>query len=222
MTKKLEGVESQLPHLPSSRSREGRFPGRYMKSLAGLPWLLLFRLGRRRQLLGLEVCVAAGTLEAEIVFDRVEDALRLIATYDTRLFGEIRQDVPRLLFTETPGGHYLSNIRACRIGIAYATRVPTINLAMMIIHEATHAHLASESKGLSEDHEFVERACVDAEIAFAEKVPGSEDAIRNVRELLETQWWNMQRHAEATARELVERGVPRWLAGWIVRRNLNQ
>ncbi|MEJ7809359.1 MAG: hypothetical protein WKG32_02980 [Gemmatimonadaceae bacterium] len=179
--------------------------------------MLLVWLSNRREVGGVEVCVAGTSMEANSVSHKVEAALRLIAQNDPALAGQICRDVRRLLFTETSGGHYLAGIETCRIGLAYATRVPPIELAMMIVHEATHARLA---KGgalyLGEDRGRIEHICVEAEIAFAERIPGSEHAVQKARALLKTEWWDAEKHSERTVSDLRQRGVPEWIAQRIV------
>jgi hypothetical protein len=64
--------------------------------------------------------------------------------------------------------------------------------------------------------EAIELKCVDAEIQFAARAPGSESAIEKTRSLLRTRWWEAQDHRETMSVELSNRGIPRWLARWIV------
>lgn len=192
-----------------------------MPSLRDLPWALLVLLSRRRRVDGIEICVAAAAPEACQVFDRVAEALGVITQYDPSLIEELRHTASRLLFTEAPGGHYIAGISTCRIGIGFAKRSPALNLAMMIVHEATHARLARNGMCyVGEQREVIERLCVGAEISFAERVPDSEEAIAKARALLETRWWDASAHAESTVNELAERGVPRWIAKRLVARGL--
>ncbi len=94
----------------------------------------------------------------------------------------------------------------------YALRHGTLDLAMMIVHEATHARLWRIGCRYDEpNRERVERICVDAEIAFAAKVPGSEEAVARSRQLLETQWWTHAEHVNRSRRELRALGCPEWL-----------
>lgn len=190
-----------------------------MLSLSALPWLLLIALSKRRKLHGHEVCVAGSAMEADEVFASVDAALHLIKRYDPALNEQIRSDVQRLLLTEASGGHYLESIRTCRIGIGYAKRRSPLELAMMIIHEATHARLAKAGlRYRGRQREQIERQCVDAEIGFAKRVPGSEEVITRTRRLLESRWWEAQPSSEDTIAELRMRGVPLWLAKALAKR----
>jgi len=121
--------------------------------------------------------------------------------------------VKRLLFADVSGGRYLAGLRTCLIGVGYARRVGSLDLALMIVHEATHARLSRAGfRYLGECRERIERICVAAEIAFAQRVPGSEAAVEKARALLESEWWNPQNSAEDTIAELRKRGVPAWVA----------
>ena len=91
----------------------------------------------------------------------------------------------------------------------------------MIIHEATHARLDKAGhRYKGEQREQIERACVDAEISFAERIPGTEDSVKSVQRLLETRWWETERNAEHAVDELMARSIPAWLAKRIVSRSL--
>jgi hypothetical protein len=194
-----------------------------MSFLSDLPWLLLVWLSKRCRIDGLEVCVAASAAEANAIFIRVRDAFALLGRYDPELKEQVKRDVRRLLFTDTRGGHYFAGIDTCRIGIDFAKRASDLSLAMMIVHEATHARLErSGLRYIGRERERIERLCIDAEVAFAERVPGSQEAIEKARALLATKWWKADQHAEDTMAELIERGVPRWLARRIVERGLKQ
>lgn len=189
-----------------------------MPRLSELPWLLLIYLAQRRVVEGCQVCVVESDANADEVFGKVEDALRLLEKYGPRFHARLRRDVKRLLFTETSGGNYLTGLRTCRIAIDFARRVPPLELAMMIVHEATHARLSRRGFSYADDcRERIERICVGAEIAFAQRVPGSDAAIGKAHALLEKEWWTSENSLDATMAELRERGVPAWLTK-IVRR----
>ncbi len=68
------------------------------------------------------------------------------------------------------------------------------------------------TRNVGAQREAIELKCVDAEIQFAARVPGSEGAIEKTRSLLRTRWWEAQDHRETMSVELSNRGIPRWLA----------
>lgn len=190
-----------------------------MVSLRDLPWLLLVWLSVRRSVGGLELCVSESNVGAEDVLAKATAALELIERYDPPLRTQISDHVRRLLFTETSGSGYLAGIATCRFAIGYARRVPPLELAMTIVHEATHARLAGlGTRYRGAEREAIERTCVEAEISFAAKVPGSGDAIAKSRRLLETRWWDAQQMGTSALTEFRKRGVPEWLAKRLARR----
>lgn len=193
-----------------------------MSRLSELPWLLLMWLGQRRRVEGSDVWVAGSADDAGEVFTSVGAALQLIAKHGPRFSARLQRDVKRVLFAEVSGGRYLAGLQTCLIGVAYARRVAPLDLAMTIVHEATHGRLSRAGfRYEGECRERIERLCVGQEIAFAEQVPGSEAAVEKTRALLQTRWWTPEKTRQATMDELRELGVPAWLTHilrWVRRR----
>ena len=181
--------------------------------LSEVPWLLLAWSADRSLIEGCDVRVAAASdEELADVRSKVADALRLIAERGPRFHIRIVRDVRRFLFAGVSGGRYIAGLQTCLIGVGYARRVPAIELAMTMIHEATHARLSRAGfRYRAACRERIERVCVAQEIAFAQRVPGSASAIDGVRQLLETKWWRTEERLEADTSELKTRGVPAWL-----------
>src|SRR5881397_1363758 len=112
-----------------------------MPRLSELPWLLLTWLAHCRHVEGSEVCVAGSAEDPRDVFARAGEALRLIATHGPRFSARLRRDVKRFLFADVSGARYLTGLQTCLIGVGYARRVTPLELAMTIVHEATHGRL---------------------------------------------------------------------------------
>ena len=167
-------------------------------------------MSTKRRLVDFEVFMAPEN-EDEL-FSRLAAAIDLIERYDPRLRQEIATNLRRVLITSASGAHYLRRLKACRLGAQTVLRASNLSLAMTIVHEATHARLERELSSYSpENRERVERACVEAEIAFAERVPGSESEIANVRELLATRWWEPATVRNDTLKEIERLGIPHWI-----------
>jgi hypothetical protein len=181
--------------------------------LSQLPWLLLGLTAQRRTVRGFDVRVAGTEREAELVARQVAAAIEVIDTYDRATADDARSRVRWLLFTETSGGSYLEGIRSIRLGIEYAQRVAPLDLAMTMIHELTHAKMSEAgTRYTGPSREPIERACVAAEIGFARLVPDSDAAIERTQALLATEWWRPENAAPRSERELIDRGVPSWVA----------
>ncbi len=189
-----------------------------MPRLSELPWVLLIWTSRCRVVEGVRVCVSLSTDDSDEVFAKVTEALRLIIRHAPRVSARIRKDVKTLLFADVSGGRYLAGLRTSMIGVDYARRVPPLDLAMMFVHEATHARLARAGfRYLGARRERIERICIEAEIAFAERVPGSETAIDSARALQENEWWTPERSGEDAIAELRRRGLPEWITRILLR-----
>ena len=186
--------------------------------MSELPWLLLIWTARRGIVEGVRVCVSHSADDGDDVFGKVAEALRLIDMYAPRMSARMRRDVKRLLFADVSGGRYLAGLRTSMIGVDYARRAPPLELAMMFVHEATHARLAIAGfRYLGACRERIERICIAAEIAFAERVPGSETAIDSTRALYKSEWWTPERSTEDDIAGLRRRGLPDWIMRILVR-----
>ena len=189
-----------------------------MPRLSELPWLLLIWTARRRIVEGVRVCVSHSAEDADDVFEKAAEALRLIARYAPRMSARMRRDVKRLLFGDVFGGRYLAGLQTCLIGTDYARRALPLELAMMVVHEATHARLARAGfRYVGACRERIERICIAAEIAFAERVPGSGAAIDGTRALQESEWWTPEKGREDAIAALRTRGLPEWIIGILLR-----
>lgn len=181
-------------------------------ALRDIPWRLIIRFSHISSAEGMELRVFDDAAAAEAVFSRAAGALRLIATTDPNRYRRIRRDVERLLFTSASGGQYLPRLRTCRIGIDYATRSTTLDLAMMIVHEATHARLWALGCRYEEGvREKVERICVNAEVAFASRIAGAESSVARSQELLKSKWWIPEEISRENLDSLRTHGCPEWL-----------
>jgi hypothetical protein len=181
-------------------------------TLRDIPWRLIIRFSHAAIADGIEMRVFAEAGDADVVFSGAADALRLIAGTDPNRYRRIRRDVDRLLFTSASGGRYLPRLRTCCISIDYAMRKSTLDLAMMIVHEATHARLWTLGCRYEEgEREQVERTCVNAEVAFASRIAGAESSIARSRELLESRWWLPEEIARDDLNDLRAHGLPELL-----------
>lgn len=177
-----------------------------------IPLYLLVRASPVRRLQGVEVRIFESEEDADPLFARISDALKLIDEVEPSVLEHLRRDARCLLLTSGPGGHFLHGPRICRVGIESVIRRSTLQLAMLIVHEATHARLWGEGRRFrAEEQGEAERLCVQAEVEFAVKVPNSEAAIASVLQLLETEWWTDSNFKRDKAMLLRNNGCPEWL-----------
>jgi hypothetical protein len=157
------------------------------------------------------------------IFERVEDALRLIRTLDPRRYGRLRRDLQRIwVRLQIPGdrGSYNSALSACELDLRYVIRsdVQPSDIASTIVHEATHARL--DRLGYSEPLRMrIEAACRQQEEAFSEHLspPQAErirEKLRRMDDVKDEFWSNASfwRRYEAGVRPALRyMGIPRWL-----------
>lgn len=184
-----------------------------MNSIRDLPWRLVLQLARRDVVLGIDVRVAlsSGDASSELLA-RTHDALQLIQTHAAVTLSRIRADVRHILFADVRGGRYMPSLRTCLIGEKFAIRAVPLELAMMIVHEGMHARLWQTGFTYAQPlRERIERLCVGAEVAFAERVVGSEALVETAKRRLEMRWWEQDVADDLDGAELAERGVPSWV-----------
>jgi hypothetical protein len=192
-----------------------------MNLLRKLLWLAIVHTSRQFEAVGFDVRVAGSVSDAHLVLARLREALSLIERYDRPTLEAARARLRWILLTDSRDGEYIASIRTCRLNRGYVELASTLSLAMMIVHEACHARIDQGGlRYLRENRGKIERECVEAEVAFAQRVPNSEDAVVKARASLSSEWWDIEKHAASTISSLQERGVPAWFARWLVNRNL--
>jgi hypothetical protein len=114
--------------------------------------------------------------EREITLRRVEEALRLIKLYDPLSYSRIIRDLKRIWVNLVPhyNAWYLHPLQACVLDGRYVLSETTTleQIALTIIHEATHARL--ERCGIDYDEKLrqrIEAVCLRREFAFVAKLP---------------------------------------------------
>jgi hypothetical protein len=159
---------------------------------------------------------------AEQVMRRVEEALRLIKTYDQRRYKRLISDVDRVWVRLVPGGlgKYTHSLRACELDERFvlAETSPAEMIAATIVHEATHARLRRCGIGYDENiRGRVEAVCIRREQAFARKLPNGEHVYELAQDALAmppTTWTDTagrDRDLEGSVQTLRHLGAPNWV-----------
>jgi hypothetical protein len=185
--------------------------------LDGPEWVahqVLLRMSRHQRVLGIEL--SAYMLRDQyglVFFGRVQRALELIARYEPRRLARIQRDVRTICGMSGGPNEYH------RVGRAMVLSLPTVlasspaNLAMVIVHEATHGRI--DDRGimyLAENRARIETACVRQEAVFARCLPGGDDLAAASDANLANPWWSDQALVEAQIQKLRAEDVPPWLA----------
>jgi hypothetical protein len=127
--------------------------------------------------------------EINIATAKVGEALRLIAIHDPKRFAKLRRDVRRIWVGATHNrAEWVLGLEMCVLRFDYVVSPETspAKLALTLVHEATHARLDRIGCSYAEnDRARVERVCVQAEVALAERLTDGADLAENARARLE-------------------------------------
>jgi hypothetical protein len=155
----------------------------------------------------------------------IEEALKLIRTYDPARFARILMDMPGGLHVSPLAGDY-AQFNLTRLSCELNSRCfrevrDPERLAAIIVHEATHARLSKIGIGYHEPVRLrIEAICLRREIAFGRKLPNGEACAREAQQalssLLVSDYTDSSfalraaRHRVRIMRTLRKKGVPNW------------
>jgi len=129
---------------------------------------------------------------------RLRDAMAIIERYDPRWLRHLREKVRRMVVVEVGIPEFRPVVRGCYIPLALIDALTKEELAVLLVHEATHARLHEWGvRPKPPNRERIEVVCVGREVAFAGKIPGVGPRLAaEASDRLETRWWEPDRHAE--------------------------
>ena len=105
------------------------------------------------------------------VVERVISALALIQLVDNGRFERIRSDMPRFLVRKAASAQYWLGPKICLVALDNVLSRSEVDLALTIVHEATHARIVNSGIGWWPDlFERIERRCIRSEIAFCRRL----------------------------------------------------
>ncbi|HEV2210879.1 MAG TPA: hypothetical protein VG167_19060 [Verrucomicrobiae bacterium] len=184
-----------------------------------MPYRLVLRFGRRFNLRGVKlVIVGQNKQKAELLREKMDSALNLIQANSPKFWGRVQKFIPNILIF---GAHpyyavYISEVMLCDIDEKYAASETTepASLAMTLIHEATHGYL--EQRGLAYEEKQrarIEHICVGAEAAFASRIPGSDNLVREAQSRFNysAEHWTDEAFIQRDLDQIKSLGAPRWL-----------
>src|SRR6185312_12758343 len=112
-------------------------------------------------------------------------AVALLDKYDPCRFRRICRDLKNGIIVFPTGSaaraEYHRDIDMCFLRADYVLSRHPGFIAMLIVHEATHARMRRLSHATPERRWRMERICIGAEIAFAMRVPGVEKTVDMLR-----------------------------------------
>jgi len=172
---------------------------------AGARWLAV-RIAEKRQVHGVTLVDLARETPDGQAAEGAAKALELIHQHDPAVWRRLVRDVRYVVVTKTFGtaGEYWVDSGWVLLNEAVVMRQMTEFIAMVVVHEATHARLWRMGFGRCPDRERIETACVEAEIRFARRLPGTANLIAGARAKL-TRYWETDLRGNARKAERRER-----------------
>ncbi len=145
-----------------------------------------------------------------LCFAKLRRALDFLAERDPRRYRRLHRDVKRVLVSRYEGSHFLPPLRMIVLYWPNAAMDTPEEIALSLVHEATHARLHARGIAyLPELRARIEAACLAQEMAFARRIPGGSALVDP--HALERPWWTTEAYGRRWLRELRDLGTPRWL-----------
>lgn len=144
-------------------------------------------LAERRQIRGLPVRIfnTRRDIDTAAVIERLTQALDLIARYAPHRFRRLQQDFSGIIVRRFPcRGAFFHDSRECLVELTFTVnpRHTLPEIAASIVHEATHARVASRCGPLSlELRPREERLCRKAELEFGLALPDGAVVVKRAR-----------------------------------------
>ena len=173
----------------------------------------MYRVGTRSMRVGgVDVVTNFGADigRAAAVRARIGLALELIDHYAPRVGACLRRDVVAIFLWRAGGSSYNSAMRTITLDLRWSMAGVVEDLAMTLVHEATHARqfaLGVRTRPQGELLRRVESHALAETIAFSERLPPGPGAKPSVASL-DTQWWTWDKKAARTMEGLEDAGFP--------------
>ncbi len=142
-----------------------------------------------RTLTGLSVWSAADHDDDDVLFEKAEAALRLLARVDPMRHRRVLRFVRRIIITGTSRALYTPDLKACVLGYPQLLSDAPERVAAAIVHESVHARL--RGVGIPVAPERIareERLCVRESLAFLDKTPAGREEAERVRLVVESEF----------------------------------
>jgi len=107
---------------------------------------------------------------------------------------------------------YEHPLKTYTVDLQVLNRRSTEEVAVAIVHEATHARLCNSKIRTTPDNEArIEALCVAQEMDFASHLPNGAAIVEHARTKLKDPWWGAGVREQRLEDQLVSLGVPRWI-----------
>jgi hypothetical protein len=149
---------------------------------------------------------------------RLALALELIDRYDPRLGTRLRRDVRGIWFIPAGNTHWRRAMRVIALDLRWETLDTIEDLALTLVHEATHARHAALGVRYEGKQARAEAACIRASMEFADRLEPGQVSDRPSLDALEDPWWTREKFAKKVAEAHKIMGMPPFLSSILLRR----
>lgn len=170
---------------------------------------LMIASSARTTVAGFDVADLISRGDSQARFRKLGEALALIESAQPSLMRRVRSSIERIVFLES-GPEYWPRARACILHDV--TNLSATQVALIIVHEATHGRLwrAGIRYGPAV-RERVERICVRAELALLPNLPSGANFVEHTRQKLSSEWWSDEQRKERHAEVIADVEAPAWM-----------
>lgn len=149
---------------------------------------VLKRMSTYRTVLGVDLWLAADTVDRSLLFDRITDALHLVEQWDKPRFTRIQRYLGSIVILEGTEASHLPSLRICVLGAITVLDGPVARLAATLVHEATHARIRTAGVPLRLATIAREEVlCSEESIRCLQRLPGGEYEANRRRQILDTE-----------------------------------
>lgn len=151
--------------------------------LGSLALRLVARTAPRSYVLGVDVVDLTRDQSGALVMHEIGSIVRLIDSVDSRIVPGLQRRAPQIAIVRgyAWAGQYWRHLRTIALEASVVERQVPEAVAMTIVHEAAHARVAALGIPYLRHRRRIEELCVNEEIAFARKLPGTERLIQGAR-----------------------------------------
>jgi hypothetical protein len=179
----------------------------------------LFAISRKHIRDGVKIGMSFPDKNHPADFLKIDQALNLISELDPRRYHQIKRDVKKIWVYIAPGyyAQWMNELQTCILDRDYfcRTNVSPAELALTLVHEATHARLDKlKIKYTEEIRHRVEQLCVKSEIAFAKRLPNGQKFVEIAESRLQTpeSYWTNAQFQQRDLDTLAELRKKSWVA----------
>ena len=179
----------------------------------------ILRLYPHRSVNGIRIVFTDVELSRDLTCERLSQSLELIKAADALQYRRIVRYVRQIVVWPA---HYsvATPPSMIQLSIAHVMESDPLELASVLIHEATHLRIARH--GIPDSNDFrerIERRCVKEQVAFLRTRGFTGEAMAKVfDELLETAWWSDEARRKDFERVIADSGMPEWVSALLHKR----